>query len=108
MQGIFGLVLILSFTAFFAACIGPVFWILMAEIFPARIRGIGMSVAVFVQWFSDFVVVLIFPWLLRHLGGGLTFALIAFIALSMIFVAWKMIPETSGQTLEQIEEFWGH
>ncbi len=108
MRGIFGLVLILAFIAFFAACIGPVFWILMAEIFPARIRGIGMSVAVFVQWFSDFVVVLFFPWLLKHRGGAFTFGLTAVIAFGMIFVAWTMIPETSGKTLEQIEEFWGH
>jgi SP family arabinose:H+ symporter-like MFS transporter len=108
MHGIVGLVLILAFIIFFAACIGPVFWILMAEIFPARIRGVGMSVAVFVQWFSDFLVVLLFPWLLRNLGGTLTFALTAVIAFGMIFVAWKMIPETSGKTLEQIEEFWGH
>ena len=108
MKGIFGLVLILAFTTFFAACIGPVFWILMAEIFPARIRGVGMSVAVFVQWFSDFLVVLLFPWTLRNLGGSLTFALTAVIAFGMIFVAWTMIPETSGKTLEQIEEFWGH
>jgi SP family arabinose:H+ symporter-like MFS transporter len=108
MKGIFGLVLILAFTTFFAACIGPVFWILMAEIFPARIRGVGMSVAVFVQWFSDFLVVLLFPWMLRNLGGSLTFALTAVIAFGMIFVAWTMIPETSGKTLEQIEEFWGH
>jgi SP family arabinose:H+ symporter-like MFS transporter len=108
MKGIFGLVLILAFITFFAACIGPVFWILMAEIFPARIRGVGMSVAVFVQWFSDFLVVLLFPWLLRNLGGALTFGLTAVIAFGMIFVAWTMIPETSGKTLEQIEEFWGH
>jgi SP family arabinose:H+ symporter-like MFS transporter len=108
MKGIFGLVLILAFTTFFAACIGPVFWILMAEIFPARIRGVGMSVAVFVQWFSDFLVVLLFPWMLRNLGGALTFGLTAVIAFGMIFVAWTMIPETSGKTLEQIEEFWGH
>ncbi len=108
MQGVFGLILILAFIGFFAACIGPVFWILMAEIFPARIRAIGMSIAVFVQWFSEFVVVLLFPWLLKHLGGSLTFGLIAVIAFTMIFVAWKMIPETSGKTLEQIEEFWGH
>jgi SP family arabinose:H+ symporter-like MFS transporter len=108
MHGLVGLVLILAFILFFASCIGPVFWILMSEIFPARIRGIGMSVAVFVQWFADFLVVLLFPWLLRHLGGTFTFALTAVIAFIMVLVAWKMIPETSGKTLEQIEEFWGH
>ncbi len=108
MHGVVGLVLILAFILFFASCIGPVFWILMSEIFPARIRGIGMSVAVFVQWFADFLVVLLFPWLLRHLGGTFTFAITAVIAFIMVVVAWRMIPETSGKTLEQIEEFWGH
>jgi SP family arabinose:H+ symporter-like MFS transporter len=106
MHGVIGLVLILAFIIFFASCIGPVFWILMSEIFPARIRGIGMSVAVFVQWFADFLVVLLFPWLLKRLGGAGTFAMTAGIALGMVIVAWKLIPETSGKTLEEIEEHW--
>jgi MFS family permease len=106
MHGATGLVLILAFIIFFASCIGPVFWILMSEIFPARIRGIGMSVAVFVQWFADFLVVLLFPWMLKHLGGAGTFALTAGMALAMVLVAWKLIPETSGKTLEEIEEHW--
>jgi SP family arabinose:H+ symporter-like MFS transporter len=106
MHGIIGLLLILAFILCFASCIGPVFWILMAEIFPSRIRGIGMSIAVFVQWASDFVVVLLFPSLLKLLGGALTFGLLALIAFGMIFVAWTMIPETTGKTLEQIEQHW--
>jgi SP family arabinose:H+ symporter-like MFS transporter len=106
MHGVIGLTLILAFILFFASCIGPVFWILMSEIFPARIRGMGMSVAVFVQWLADFLVVLLFPWMLKHLGGAGTFALTAVMALAMIFVAWKMLPETSGKTLEEIEEHW--
>ena len=106
MHGAIGLVLILAFILFFASCIGPVFWILLSEIFPARIRGIGMSVAIFVQWLADFLVVLLFPWLLKHLGGAGTFAMTAGMAFAMILVTWKLLPETSGKTLEEIEEHW--
>jgi SP family arabinose:H+ symporter-like MFS transporter len=105
-HGLTGLFLILLFIGSFAACIGPVFWILMSEIFPARIRGLAMSAAVFVCWSSNFFVVLFFPWVLRHLGGSATFGGIALLALGMVFVAWKMVPETSGKTLEQIEAHW--
>jgi SP family arabinose:H+ symporter-like MFS transporter len=105
-SGVLGLASILLFIASFAACIGPVYWILMAEMFPNRIRGLAMSIAVFATWFSNFFVVLLFPWLLKNLGGGLTFGMIAVMAVGMIFVAWKLVPETSGKTLEEIEDYW--
>jgi SP family arabinose:H+ symporter-like MFS transporter len=105
-SGVLGLASILLFIASFAACIGPVYWILMAEMFPNRIRGLAMSIAVFATWFSNFFVVLLFPWLLKNLGGGFTFGMIAVMAVGMIFVAWKLVPETSGKTLEEIEDYW--
>jgi SP family arabinose:H+ symporter-like MFS transporter len=105
-SGLLGLVLILLFIASFAACIGPVFWILMSEMFSIRIRGLAMSIAVFVQWASTFFVVLFFPWLLKNVGGAKTFGAIAVTAIFMIFVAWKWVPETSGKTLEEIEGYW--
>jgi SP family arabinose:H+ symporter-like MFS transporter len=105
-SGLLGLASILLFIASFAACIGPVYWILMAEMFPNRIRGLAMSIAVFATWFSNFFVVLLFPWLLKNLGGASTFGIIAVMAIGMIFVAWKLVPETSGKTLEEIEEYW--
>lgn len=105
-KGMYGLALILIFIASFASCIGPVYWILMSEMFPTRIRGLAMSFAVFLCWASNFFVVLLFPWVLAHLGGAATFAFLAVMALAMLVVAWKLVPETSGQTLEQIEQRW--
>jgi MFS family permease len=105
-SGVLGLALILLFIASFAACIGPVYWILMAEMFPNRVRGLAMSIAVFATWFTNFFVVLLFPWLLKNIGGAATFGMIAVMALGMIFVAWKLVPETSGKTLEEIEAYW--
>jgi SP family arabinose:H+ symporter-like MFS transporter len=105
-SGLYGLTLILLFIASFASCIGPVYWILMSEMFPTRIRGLAMSFAVFLCWASNFLVVLLFPWALAHIGGATTFAFLAVMAFSMLLVAWKLIPETSRQTLEEIEGHW--
>ncbi|MCL2659789.1 MAG: sugar porter family MFS transporter [Acidobacteriaceae bacterium] len=105
-MGIYGLALILLFIASFASCIGPVYWILMSEMFPARIRGVAMSFAVSLQWVTYFLVVLLFPWVLKHIGGPITFAFLAVMAFSMLMVAWKLVPETSGQTLEDIEQLY--
>ena len=101
-----GLILILVFIASFAGCIGPVFWILMSEIFPSRIRGLAMSAAVFTCWLGNFLVVLPFPWMLKNTGGSATFGFLAVMSLVMILFTWKMVPETSGRTLEEIERYW--
>lgn len=106
-QGLAGLILILAFIASFAACIGPVFWVLMSEIFPGRIRGLAMSAAVFTCWLANFLVVLFFPWVLKNAGGSATFALLAAMSLGMSVFTWKFVPETSGRTLEEIEQCWG-
>jgi MFS transporter, SP family, arabinose:H+ symporter len=105
-QGLVGLILILMFIASFAGCIGPVFWVLMSEIFPTRIRGLAMSTAVFTCWFANFAVVLFFPWVLKNTGGSATFGFLAVMSLVMILFTWKMVPETSGRTLEEIERYW--
>ena len=106
-QGLAGLVLILLFIASFAGCIGPVFWILMSEIFPSRIRGLAMSAAVFTNWLANFLVVLFFPWVFKNAGGSATFGFLAVMCLVMILFTWKVVPETSGRTLEEIERHWG-
>jgi SP family arabinose:H+ symporter-like MFS transporter len=105
-QGFVGLILILLFIASFAGCIGPVYWILMAEIFPSRIRGLAMSAAVFTCWLANFLVVLLFPWVLKNAGGSATFGFLAVMSLVMVLFTWKMVPETSGRTLEEIEAHW--
>jgi len=90
---------------FFASCIGPVFWTIVSEIFPNRIRGIAMSVPVVTQWFFNGVVVLIFPYMLENIPSA-TFLIIGFMCLLQFIFTYKFVPETKGKTLEEIEIFW--
>jgi SP family arabinose:H+ symporter-like MFS transporter len=100
------LVLILAYIAFFASCIGPVFWTLVSEIFPNRIRGMAMSIPVFTQWVANALVVMIFPWMLNMAGGAFTFGFLALMAILMFLFTLKYVPETRGKTLEEIEMDW--
>jgi MFS transporter, SP family, arabinose:H+ symporter len=101
------LLLILTFIAFFAACIGPVFWTLLSEIFPNKIRGTAMSVPVFTQWIVNALVVWLFPWVFRHLGGAITFGFFGLMALAQLLFTWAFVPETKNKSLEEIEKAWG-
>ncbi len=105
-EGVVGLILILFFIAFFAAFIGPVFWVLMSELFPERIRGVAISIAVFTNWLTNFVVVLFFPYVLKNAGGAVTFFFLALMALLMLIFTKKFVPETKGRTLEEIDQQW--
>lgn len=105
-EGPLVLMLIILYIAFFAACIGPVFWTLVAEIFPNRIRGTAMSVPVFTQWIANAIVVMVFPWMLSQTGGTITFGILFFMALLMLLFTIKYVPETKGKTLEEIEKYW--
>ena len=100
------LVLILGYLIFFCSCIGPVFWTLVPEIFPTRIRGTAMIVPVLTQWVANAVVVLLFPAALHQLGQAPTFAILAAFSLAQALFTWKYVPETKGRTLEEIEGFW--
>jgi SP family arabinose:H+ symporter-like MFS transporter len=100
------LIFILIYIAFFAACIGPVFWTLVSEIFPNRIRGVAMSVPVFTQWVVNALVVLVFPWMLNVAGGSFTFGFLAIMAFLMFLFTFKYVPETRGKSLEDIEKYW--
>jgi len=100
------LVLIVIYIVFFAALVGPVFWTYMSEIFPNKIRGIAMSVPVFTQWVLNALVVLIFPFLLKKLDTGPTFAILTFFAIWQLYFVIKNMKETKGKTLEEIEKLW--
>lgn len=100
------LIFILVFIAFFAACIGPVFWTLVAEIFPNKIRGTAMSVPVFTQWIFNALVVMFFPWMLVNAGATITFGFLALMSLLMMLFTIYFIPETKGKSLEEIEKIW--
>ena len=96
------------FIAFFASCIGPVFWTLVPEIFPNKVRGRAMVVPVVTQWVANAFVVLLFPLAFNRVGKLPTFAFLACMALLQAVFTWRFLPETKGKTLEEIEDFWNN
>ena len=106
LEGIFTLICILMFIAFFASCIGPVFWTLVSEIFPNRIRGKALAFASFTQWIFNFLVVLLFPHFLASIGGAKTFLFLALMSLLQWLFTYLYVPETKGKSLEEIEKLW--
>lgn len=97
---------ILMYVAAFAAAMGPIVWIVISEIFPNRIRGRAMSIAILALWAACYVVSQTFPMLLEQIGPAKTFWFYAFCSfLSMVFVA-MFVPETKGRSLEEIALSW--
>ena len=106
-HGILVLLLVLAYLSFFASCIGPVFWTLMPEIFPNRIRGTAITVPVLTQWVANAVVVLFFPVAFNQIGKAATFGFLAAMSIVQAIFTWFFLPETKGKSLEEIEAFWG-
>jgi SP family arabinose:H+ symporter-like MFS transporter len=100
------LIFMLTFIAFFAFSYGPVIWTLLSEIYPTNIRGRGMSIATFTLWLATYIVGQLVPWLFEHLKTQGTFWLFALMCLPAIFIVLKLVPETKGKTLEEIERYW--
>ena len=105
-SGITVLVLIVTFLIFFSACVGPVFWTYMSEIFPNRIRGTAMSVPVFTQWIFNALVVLVFPVMLKHFATAIAFGILSVFSLGQLLFTVKFMKETKGKSLEEIEHLW--
>jgi SP family arabinose:H+ symporter-like MFS transporter len=103
---IFTTACIMLFIAFFASCIGPAFWTLVAEMFPNQIRGQAVALASFTQWAFNFLVVLLFPYVLDALGGSFTFLFLSAMSVIQLLIALFFIKETKGKSLEEIEKLW--
>lgn len=97
------LALMLLFLTFMQMFCSIVFWLMMAEIFPLRVRGLAMGIAVFCQWISNGLVTFLFPILLAAIGMR-TFFIFAVINLVVLLWEQRYLPETKGKTLEQLEE----
>ncbi len=103
--GIGTLLFIILYTASFMMSWGPICWVLLSEIFPNKIRGQAMAIAVAAQWAANFFISSTYPSMMEF-SGGLTYGFYGLMSiLSAIFV-WKLVPETKGKTLEQLEEIW--
>ena len=97
------LAFMMLFLFFMQGFVAVIFWLMLAEIFPLRIRGKAMGAAVFMNWTANFLVAKFFPPLQEALGGGVFF-IFAAINLCTILFYFKFIPETRGKSLEQLEE----
>ncbi len=99
-------VFVLLFLASFAFSIGPLKFVVASEIFPNKIRGRAMALSIMVMWIADTIVGQLTPISLKELGTAGTFWVFSFFCLAGFFVILKMLPETKGKSLEQIEDFW--
>lgn len=96
----------LLYVAFFAMTLGPVVWVVIAEIFPTRVRGRAMAISTVSLWLADFVVSLTFPVIADRLHESFAFWLYAAMcAINFVFIA-VVLPETKGKSLEEIERRW--
>jgi len=94
---------VLGFVASFAISLGPVMWVLFAELFPNRIRGIAISFVGLINSAVSFGVQLVFPWELEKLGSSGTFLLYGLFAVVGLALVMKLLPETKGRGLEELE-----
>lgn len=96
--------LTVTFLFFQQGFLSPVTWLLMSELFPLRIRGMGMGVTVLCLWLTNFCIGFSFPVLLADIGLSGTFYLFAAIGLLGLLFVYKFVPETRGYSLEEIEQ----
>ena len=92
-----------GFVAGFAISLGPVMWVLFSELFPNRVRGIAISFVGLINSAISFLVQLVFPWELENLGNSTTFLIYGIFAVIGLIIVWRLLPETKGKSLEQLE-----
>jgi len=104
--GWLALVSLMTYVGAFAVGLGPVFWLMLSEIYPLRIRGRAMSVGTLANWAANLVVAVSFLTLTQVLGKPITFWMFGLISIGAWFFAFALVPETKGRSLEQIEAHW--
>ena len=102
------LIFILAFIACFAFSFGPVCWVVIGEIFPNGIRGKAMSLATLSLWVGNFLVGQLTPLMLDGAGPAWTFWIFAICCSPALLLTFKLIPETKGRSLEEIDAHWKH
>jgi MFS transporter, SP family, xylose:H+ symportor len=109
--GLAALIFMLTYTAAFAMSWGPVTWVLLSEIFPNSVRS-AMSIAVAAQWLANLIVSWTFPMmndniaLTTRFNHGFAYWIYAIMGVLSALFIWKVVPETKGKTLEEIEKIW--
>lgn len=89
-----------------AISISAVVFVLLSEMYPNKVRGIAMSIAGLALWVGTYLIGQFTPWCMSALTPAGTFFLFAAMCVPYMLIMWKLVPETTGKTLEEIEEFW--
>jgi len=97
---------VMAYVGCFAISLGPIFWLIISEIYPLRVRGLAMGIATMANWGFNLVVALTFLLLVQALGAANTFWLYAAVSVAALLFSHRFVPETKGRTLEQITEHW--
>ena len=93
---------VMLYVGSFAIGLGPIFWLLISEIYPLRVRGAAMGIATMSNWSFNLLVALTFLVLVEHLGPSYTFWLYAMVSIGSFVFSYALVPETKGRTLEEI------
>jgi sugar porter (SP) family MFS transporter len=104
--GIVTVLALVVFIASFAFSMGPIVWTLISEIYPNRVRGRAISVATAVNWLAAFLVAQFFLSVVDAIGESTTFFLFAALCVVSFVFVWRLVPETKGRSLEEIQERW--
>lgn len=105
-SSIFLLVFFLFYVFCCAVSICAVVFVLLSEMYPTRVRGFAMSIAGFALWIGTYLIGQLPPWMLQNLTPAGTFILFAIMCVPYMLIVWKLVPETTGKSLEEIERHW--
>ena len=105
-SSIFLLIFFLFYVFCCAVSICAVVFVLLSEMYPTRVRGLAMSIAGFALWIGTYLIGQLTPWMLQNLTPAGTFILFAIMCVPYMLIVWKLVPETTGKSLEEIERDW--
>lgn len=103
--GISTLVFMIVYTASFMMSWGPITWVLISEIFPNKIRGKAVAIAVAAQWTANYLVSSTYPAMMEF-SASMTYSIYGIMSILSLLFVWKFVPETKGRTLEDMEALW--
>ena len=105
-SSLFLLVFFLFYVFCCAVSICAVVFVLLSEMYPTKVRGLAMSIAGFALWIGTYLIGQLAPWMLQNLTAAGTFFLFALMCVPYMLIVWKLVPETTGKSLEEIERYW--
>ena len=105
-SSLFLLIFFLFYVFCCAVSICAVVFVLLSEMYPTKVRGLAMSIAGFALWIGTYLIGQLTPWMLQNLTPAGTFFLFAVMCVPYMLIVWKLVPETTGKSLEEIERYW--